>query len=71
MNVSRFNGVLAEKGIAKKDVAKAIGVNPSTFYRKIKSGGEAFTIGEIHKMVQRIPLTNEEAISIFLPNLSH
>lgn len=66
MNVPKFRGIIAEKGKRKIDIARAIGVNPSTFYRKLSSGGASFTVGEIQRMAEFIPLTEEEATSIFL-----
>lgn len=66
MNIPKFKGALAERGVTQECVAHIIGVNPSTFYRKLASGGEKFTVGEIQRMVKKIPLTEEEAINIFL-----
>ena len=51
-------------------MAESIGVHLSTFYRKVESEGENFTIGEVHKMVAHTPMTRTEAISIFLPEYS-
>ena len=66
MNIQKFRGVLAERGISREFIAHAINVNPSTLYRKIAAGGDTFTIGEVQKIVRSIPLTKEEAIDIFL-----
>lgn len=66
MNILKFKGALAERGVTQEFVAHIIGVNPSTFYRKLASGGEKFTVGEIQRMMKKIPLTEEEAINIFL-----
>lgn len=64
VNVNRLKGKIAEKSNTKK-VAKAMGINRSTFYRKMKNGGNGFTVGDIHKMIMYIPLTKEEAMDIF------
>lgn len=66
MNIAKFKGVLAEKGLSKEYVAHKLGINPSTLYRKLATGGETFTVGECQCLVQSIPLTKEEAIEIFL-----
>ena len=66
MNVSKFKGLLAEKGISREFIAHIINVNPSTLYRKLATGGDSFTVGEAKKIVHGIPLTKEEAIDIFL-----
>ena len=59
-----------EKDISFATMAESIGVHLSTFYRKVESEGENFTIGEVHKMVANTPMTRTEAISIFLPEYS-
>lgn len=65
-DVKRLKESANQKGLNFETIATRIGVNKSTFYRKINSKGEKFTIGEIHRMVEVIPLTKEEAVSIFL-----
>ena len=50
----------------QKDVANAIGVSRQSFIRKLQTG--YFTISEIHKMMDFIPLTREEACKIFFAN---
>ncbi len=52
---------------SKSIVAEGIGVDRSTFYRKLKSG-ESFSIGQAQKLAEVIPLTSEEAIEIFFGN---
>lgn len=62
--------ILREKMAALKmspeDIAREIGVDPSTFYRKMKSDGVKFTVGQMHQIVDILHLTKEEATSIFL-----
>lgn len=48
------------------ELAVQIGMNPSTFYRKTKSGVDAFTVGEMHNLVDALKLTGKEAKDIFL-----
>lgn len=66
INEEMFKEVLSVKNTNQEAIAKAIGMHFSTFYRKVKNGGDTFTIGEIEKMVEVIPLTKKEAKSIFL-----
>lgn len=66
INVQRLRGKIAEGSKTQENVADAVGMNRSTFYRKLKSGGDGFTVGEIHKMMKYIPLTKREAADIFL-----
>lgn len=65
VKVDRLKEKITEHNISQENVAKKIGINRATFYRKMKNGGEGFTVGEIHKLVDTIPLTKEEAIDIF------
>lgn len=62
----KLKEVLLDKGIAQKELAESIGMKPSTFHKKIEGKGASFTIGDIQRMVQVIPLTKDEAAAIFL-----
>ena len=61
VNIARLKGKIVERGNTQEAVANAIGMDRSTFYRKLKDGGEKFTIG----IVNAVPLSKEEAIDIF------
>lgn len=65
VNIQRLRGKIIEKENTQESVADAMGMNRTTFYRKMKNGGNGFTIGDIHNMIMCIPLTKEEAIDIF------
>ena len=47
------------------ELAVKIGMNPSTLKRKTKSGVDAFTVGEMHNLVDALKLTGKEAKDIF------
>ncbi len=64
-NVQRLKEKIVEKSNTQECVARAMGIDRATFYRKMKNGGNGFTVGDIHKMIRCIPLTKEEAIDIF------
>lgn len=70
VNTNKLKGVIVERGTTQQSVAESIGINRSTFYRKMKHGGD-FSIGEAQKIAEIVPLTNEEAIEIFLMIKSH
>jgi len=65
VNVQKLKRKIIEKGTTQEAVADCLGIYRSTFYRKMKNGGSGFTISEIHKIVDAIPLTREEAMEIF------
>jgi predicted transcriptional regulator len=66
VNTKKLKGCIVEKGTTQEAVADSIGIDRSTFYRKVKNQGVSFSIGEVHKLVKVIPLTKEEAIEIIL-----
>jgi DNA-binding XRE family transcriptional regulator len=64
MNTSKLKGIIVEKGYTQEALASDIGIDKSTFYRKIKNGG-SFSIKEANAIVEAMKLTRDEAISIF------
>lgn len=66
-NVKELVDMMKSKGISVPELAQKIGVDASTLYRKLGAGGEKFTIGEVHRMMEAIPLSNEDANRIFYP----
>lgn len=65
-NLNLLRGKMAEQNISKEELAKKIGIDSSTFYRKMKNNGNSFTVGQMHKIVEILKLTHEEAAAIFL-----
>lgn len=66
MNIAKLKGKIVEREMNADTMAKAIGVDRGTWYRKMRSC-EKFTIGEAQKIKKVLELTNEEASEIFLP----
>lgn len=64
VNVQKLKGSIVEKGKTQQEVAAMIGVDRTTFYRKMKNGGN-FSIEEVGKIAEAVPLSDEEAITIF------
>ncbi|MBR4289079.1 MAG: helix-turn-helix transcriptional regulator [Oscillospiraceae bacterium] len=69
-NMEKLRDKMAALKLSPEDMARKIGVDPSTFYRKIKSEGVNFTVGQMHKIADVLHLTSEEATIIFLSNNS-
>ncbi len=65
-NMDILRGKMVEKRINAEELSRRIGINTSTFYRKMRSDGESFTVGQIHKIVDVLQLSNSDAVSIFL-----
>lgn len=66
VNVSKLMGKIREVGLTKEAIAKDLSMDRSTFYRKVKSDGLAFSIGEMHAMADILNLSKAEATEIFL-----
>lgn len=71
MNTDRLRDLITEKGMTIDSVAKEIGMDPSTFYRKLKSHGNNFSIGEMHALQDLLEITTEDCVNIFLRTNSH
>lgn len=65
VNIQRLKGKIVEEGLTQKDLAKFIGIDRSTFYRKIKDKGRTFNIDEVSKIISTLNLNNADAIDIF------
>nr|WP_088325753.1 helix-turn-helix domain-containing protein [Bacillus cereus] len=68
VNTQKLKGLIVERGTTQQAVANAIGMDRSTFYRKMKKGG-VFTIEEAGSIAEEVPLTMEEATEIFFGSL--
>lgn len=65
-NMDILREKMARRKLSPEDMARELGVDASTFYRKIKADGVTFTVGQMHKIVDVLHLSKEEATSIFL-----
>lgn len=60
VNTSKLRGIIAERGLTRKDVAEMIGKSPKTFYEKMKKG--KFDSDEIMSMVSGLKIENPAEI---------
>lgn len=68
VNTNKLKGRIIEKGYSVATLAKAIGVDKSTFYRKL--GGECpFTIQDADRIADVLQLTPDEAVAIFFSQI--
>lgn len=65
MNSNKLKSKIVEKGMNVETLAKLIGVERSSMYRKLNNF-EKITIGEANKIKAVLELSNEDASSIFL-----
>lgn len=65
VNVLKLKGKMAEREMSTAELARKIGVDTSTLYRKLCADGETFTIKEANLIVKELNLNKEDAVSIF------
>ena len=65
VNTDKLRGKIVEKRMNVDSLALAVGINPSTLYRRLNGGGGAFTIEEADKIASLLELTAEELNHIF------
>jgi len=66
VKVNKLKAKIVERDLSIQTVAKQLGMNRSTLYRKLKRGsGEAFTVGEVRKLSEILQLTPDEITEIF------
>lgn len=64
MNIPMLKQKIKERGINVETLAKKIGINRSTMYRKLNED-ISITMTEANKIKEILCLTNEEASAIF------
>lgn len=66
VDTNRLKGSIAANGMTQEAVAHAIGIDNSTFCRKMKCDGVTFSVGQMHKLIDLLKITPEVAVQIFL-----
>lgn len=65
VDVNRLKGKVVERGLTGEKMAKSIGVDQSTYYRKIGEGGGSFTIAQAIAISNILSLSEKERTDIF------
>lgn len=68
MNVNKLRAKIVERGLSIELVAKEIGIDRSSLYRKLNNAGETLTIKEANKIVEVLEIPANEAVDIFFGN---
>ena len=63
LDVQKLKGKIVEKGKSVEILSREIGINPSTFYRKLNNN--SFEINEADRIVRILSLSGAEATAIF------
>jgi transcriptional regulator with XRE-family HTH domain len=64
VNPIEFKIAQIRAGVSKEDIAKYLGVNPATVYRKF-NGESDFTLSELRKLKKVLHLSKEDVDRIF------
>lgn len=65
-DMAKLKGKIVERAMTQEEVAAKIGIDSSTFSRKMKAEGLSFTVEQMHKLVEILDISPQEAIQIFL-----
>lgn len=68
-NTQMLKGKIVEKNLTQRKLAELVNISRASFYRKIKTGGNDFSIGEALKIAKILSLTRDEASSIFFNSI--
>lgn len=64
VDTHRLRDKIAEKRTNVSEVASKLGMDKATLYRRL-SDSDAFTIGEVNRIVEILDLSHDEAVAIF------
>ena len=69
VDIQKLKGRIVEKSKNVNEVAKEIGIDKSTLYRKIKSNGATLTIKEVTAIAKCLQLSYDDIRAIFFKDL--
>lgn len=65
INTKLLKKVIRTKGKSVDEVAKSIGIDKSTFYRRLARGGKDFSIGEVDALCAFLEMSKKDKNAIF------
>jgi DNA-binding Xre family transcriptional regulator len=68
VDINKLNGKIAEKSTTKEALANEIGIDRTTFLRRLKQN--RLQVGDAHKICEVLSLSKSEAVDIFLATQS-
>ena len=66
VDVAKLRGRIVERGFTQEKLAGMMGMDKSTFSRKLQSEALNFSVGEMHQLVKFLKLSKRDAEDIFL-----
>lgn len=56
IDTAKLRGIIAQRGLSQREVAKNLGITENTFYRKMKRG--VFDSDEMDEMISLLGISN-------------
>lgn len=66
MNVQKIKGRMTEMEITGAQMAKELGMDTSTYYRKMKDNGDDFNVANLYIFKRVLCLSDKEALDFLL-----
>lgn len=66
MDTALLRLCMKQQGVTIKKAAAELGIDESTYYRKMSTLGETFSVAQAKALASLLNLTKEDAIQIFL-----
>jgi predicted transcriptional regulator len=65
VQLNKLKGKIVENNLTIERIAKLLDIDKSTFYRKLGSGGDSFTVKEVNSIIKELALSPNEISEIF------
>ena len=65
VNIRKLKDTIAAKNYSIGEISEYMGIDRSTFYRKLYKNGENFTVKEVTRIMRYLELTPQELAAIF------
>ena len=65
VDIEKLLGEMRRQRISISEMSACLGIDDSTFYRKLNAGGKSFTLSQADALAKALKLKASEAQSIF------
>lgn len=66
LNILKLKGRIAENDLNITSLAREIGINRDTLYRRLANDGERLTLSDIKKICGVLKINKEDTLDIFM-----
>ncbi len=66
VDTNKLLGKMKEQGVSVPELAREIGVAPSTIYRILNNDGKSFTVSQVEVIKNMLHLNSRTVVAIFL-----